>query len=92
MLVLGDALDGRLRLQRAVDAALEGVDALVLPTLPIVAPPIGAGEIVVDPSSQARMTPRAAIDARYRFYSYGDAMLITRPGPFDRGRGPGGEP
>jgi S-adenosylmethionine:tRNA ribosyltransferase-isomerase len=34
---------------------------------------------------------RAAIDARYRFYSYGDAMLITRPGPFDRRQGSGGE-
>ena len=36
------ALDGRRVLRREVDAALRHVDALVLPTLPIVAPPLGA--------------------------------------------------
>ncbi|MEQ1730227.1 MAG: amidase, partial [Vicinamibacterales bacterium] len=36
------ALDARRRLTHQVDAALRGHDALVLPTLPIVAPPLGA--------------------------------------------------
>ena len=36
------AMDGREVLRREVDAALEGCDALLLPTLPIPAPPIGA--------------------------------------------------
>ena len=35
------ALDGRRVLRREVDSSLSGIDALVLPTLPIVAPPIG---------------------------------------------------
>ena len=39
------ALDGRRTLAREVDAALSGVDALLLPTLPIVAPPIGAATV-----------------------------------------------
>ncbi|MEQ1907295.1 MAG: amidase [Vicinamibacterales bacterium] len=41
------ALDGRRVLRREVDSCLSGVDALVLPTLPIVAPPIGAGTVQV---------------------------------------------
>jgi aspartyl-tRNA(Asn)/glutamyl-tRNA(Gln) amidotransferase subunit A len=35
-------------LRRAVDAALERCDALVLPTLPIVAPKLGATEVTMD--------------------------------------------
>jgi aspartyl-tRNA(Asn)/glutamyl-tRNA(Gln) amidotransferase subunit A len=35
-------------LRRAVDAALHGCDALVLPTMPMPAPPIGADTAVVD--------------------------------------------
>jgi aspartyl-tRNA(Asn)/glutamyl-tRNA(Gln) amidotransferase subunit A len=35
-------------LTRAVDAALERCDVLLLPALPIVAPPIGAQSVVVD--------------------------------------------
>lgn len=41
------ATRGRLVLQREVDAALEGHDALVLPTLPIPAPLIGATSVTV---------------------------------------------
>ena len=42
------AMHGRELLRREVDAALEGHDALVLPTLPIPAPPIGAESVVVN--------------------------------------------
>lgn len=42
------ALDTREALRRAVDAALEDCDALVLPTLPIVAPVLGAAEVMMD--------------------------------------------
>lgn len=49
--VLGEdyerAMRGREELTRAVDAALEGVDALLLPTLAIPAPPLGAASIDV---------------------------------------------
>jgi aspartyl-tRNA(Asn)/glutamyl-tRNA(Gln) amidotransferase subunit A len=41
------AIAGREVLRREVDAALEGRDALVLPTLPIPAPPIGANTVRV---------------------------------------------
>jgi aspartyl-tRNA(Asn)/glutamyl-tRNA(Gln) amidotransferase subunit A len=42
------ALRGRAALRHAVDRALEGVDALLLPSLPIAAPPIGAASVDVD--------------------------------------------
>jgi aspartyl-tRNA(Asn)/glutamyl-tRNA(Gln) amidotransferase subunit A len=46
------ALSEREVLRHEVDAALEGRDALVLPTLPIPAPPIGADTIVIDGAEQ----------------------------------------
>jgi aspartyl-tRNA(Asn)/glutamyl-tRNA(Gln) amidotransferase subunit A len=46
------ALHGRTALQRAVDRALEGLDALVLPALAIGAPPLGATSVVIDGVSQ----------------------------------------
>ena len=39
---------GRTVLRREVDAALRGCDALLVPTVPITAPPIGAGEMEID--------------------------------------------
>jgi aspartyl-tRNA(Asn)/glutamyl-tRNA(Gln) amidotransferase subunit A len=42
------ALNAREVLRREVDAALGGCDALVLPTLPIPAPPIGAETLVIN--------------------------------------------
>ena len=42
------ARDMRDELSRAVDAALDGCDALVLPTLPIVAPVLGTQEVAMD--------------------------------------------
>jgi aspartyl-tRNA(Asn)/glutamyl-tRNA(Gln) amidotransferase subunit A len=42
------AIHGRAALRRAVDRALEGLDALLLPSLAIPAPPIGAASIDVD--------------------------------------------
>ena len=41
------ALEGRRTLHREVDGALSGNDALLLPTLPIVAPPLGANFVQV---------------------------------------------
>ena len=42
------ATDGRERLRAEVDAALADCDALLLPTLPIPAPPIGAEHLVIN--------------------------------------------
>ena len=47
------ALAGREVLRREVDAALAGHDALVLPTLPIPAPPIGAASVQIGASEGA---------------------------------------
>jgi aspartyl-tRNA(Asn)/glutamyl-tRNA(Gln) amidotransferase subunit A len=41
------ALEGREVLRREVDAALEGCDALLLPTLPIPAPPLSATSVAL---------------------------------------------
>jgi aspartyl-tRNA(Asn)/glutamyl-tRNA(Gln) amidotransferase subunit A len=46
------ALDGRRLLRNEVDRAMIGNDALVLPTLPILAPPIGAPMVDIGASSQ----------------------------------------
>lgn len=46
------AMTGRDHLKREVDAALTGVDALVLPTLPIPAPPLGAATIAVGDATE----------------------------------------
>jgi len=42
------ALNGRNQLRREVDDALSWHDVLVLPTLPIVAPPLGAPTVTID--------------------------------------------
>jgi aspartyl-tRNA(Asn)/glutamyl-tRNA(Gln) amidotransferase subunit A len=46
------AMQARAVLRRAVDRSLEGIDALVLPTLPIAAPPLGAASVDVDGSKE----------------------------------------
>ena len=46
------ALNARQVLRREVDAALAGRDALVLPTLPIPAPPIGAETVAINGSDE----------------------------------------
>jgi Asp-tRNA(Asn)/Glu-tRNA(Gln) amidotransferase A subunit family amidase len=42
------AMHARTVLRRAVDRALDGVDALLLPALPIGAPPLGASSVDID--------------------------------------------
>jgi aspartyl-tRNA(Asn)/glutamyl-tRNA(Gln) amidotransferase subunit A len=46
------AMRGREILRQEVEAALAGVDALVLPAVPIPAPPIGAESVMVDTTMQ----------------------------------------
>jgi aspartyl-tRNA(Asn)/glutamyl-tRNA(Gln) amidotransferase subunit A len=46
------ALEGREALRREVDAALSGYDALMLPTVPIPAPPIGASTVDINGSRE----------------------------------------
>jgi Asp-tRNA(Asn)/Glu-tRNA(Gln) amidotransferase A subunit family amidase len=51
----------RERLRHEVDAALAGCDALLLPTLPILAPPLGASEVPVSPDGTRRIAVRTAM-------------------------------
>ena len=51
------AREMRARLRTAVDASLERCDALVLPTLPIVAPPLGAAEVAVGAGQTLAIRP-----------------------------------
>lgn len=46
------AMHARLALRRAVDRALNGLDALLLPALPIGAPPLGAASVPIDGASE----------------------------------------
>ena len=55
------ARDMREVLTRAVDSALEGCSALVLPTLPIVAPVLGAAEVTMDAGPSSTLLVRAAM-------------------------------
>ena len=47
------AMHGRALLRRAVDRALEGADALMLPAMAIGAPPLGASSVSVDGHTEA---------------------------------------
>jgi Asp-tRNA(Asn)/Glu-tRNA(Gln) amidotransferase A subunit family amidase len=65
---------------RNVDAALTGVDALVLPTLPIVAPPLGAGDLTIEPG--AASTPvRAAMLKHTQPFNFSGHPAISIPLP-----------
>jgi aspartyl-tRNA(Asn)/glutamyl-tRNA(Gln) amidotransferase subunit A len=55
------AMDTRSTLRQAVDAALDGWDALILPTLPIVAPLIGAEALRIDPATSTSTPVRSAM-------------------------------
>jgi aspartyl-tRNA(Asn)/glutamyl-tRNA(Gln) amidotransferase subunit A len=46
------AMEGRALLRREVDAALTGCNAIMLPTLPIAAPPVGAESLIVNGASE----------------------------------------
>ena len=55
-----DALEAQEAIAAAVDRALADCDALVLATLPIVAPPLGTGDMSIDPA-EPPMPVRAAM-------------------------------
>ena len=66
-------------LARAVDAALENADALILPTLPIVAPPIGSAEVDLDPDRGTRMNVRAAMLRHTQLFNMTGHPAISLP-------------
>jgi aspartyl-tRNA(Asn)/glutamyl-tRNA(Gln) amidotransferase subunit A len=73
------ARDTREVLHRAVDAALERCDALVLPTLPIVAPKLGVAEVTMD-NGQA-LPVRAAMLRLTQLFNITGHPAISLPIP-----------
>lgn len=69
----------RIALTEAVDTALGGCQALVLPTLPIVAPLIGAADVQVGPTSQDTMPVRAAMLRMTQLFNLTGHPAITVP-------------
>ena len=73
------ALEARERLRAAVDAALEGCDALLLPTLAIVAPTLGAPDVTM---SDGRQLPvRAAMLRLTQLFNVTGHPAISLPVP-----------
>ena len=76
-----DALAQCRRLARAVDALFDNADALILPTLPIVAPTIGATEIVVDPADATPQPVRAVMLRLTQLFNLTGHPAISVPLP-----------
>lgn len=70
----------RRTLRASVDRALEGVDALVLPTLPIVAPPLGA-EVIVVGANATDVPVRAAMLKHTQPFNMTGHPAVTVPAP-----------
>jgi aspartyl-tRNA(Asn)/glutamyl-tRNA(Gln) amidotransferase subunit A len=73
------ARETRLDLRRAVDEQLEGCDALVLTTLPIVAPPLGADEVPVDAEGLVRLPVRSAMLRHTQLFNLTGHPAISLP-------------
>ena len=77
------ARETRLELRRVVDEQLEACDALVLATLPIVAPPLGADEVPVDEHGLERLPVRSAMLRHTQLFNLTGhpAISLPLPGP-----------
>lgn len=73
------ARDTRIALRTAVDAALEGCSALVLPTLPIVAPVRGSSDVAMD--NGERLPVRAAMLRLTQLFNMTGHPAISLPVP-----------
>jgi aspartyl-tRNA(Asn)/glutamyl-tRNA(Gln) amidotransferase subunit A len=69
----------RLTFIDAVDAALTSCHALVLPTLPILAPRIGVSEVMLDPIHHQTMAVRAAMLRLTQLFNLTGHPAITLP-------------
>ncbi len=76
-----DARDEADRLRDAVDALLNDCDALVLPTLPIVAPPIGLAEMTIDPMVPGSTPIRSAMLRQTQPFNLTGHPAISLPIP-----------
>jgi len=69
----------RAQLAREVNALLADGDALVLPTLPILAPPIGASTVTPDPREGTSLTVRAAMLKHTQLFNLTGHPAISLP-------------
>jgi aspartyl-tRNA(Asn)/glutamyl-tRNA(Gln) amidotransferase subunit A len=74
-----DALAEVRALERLVDNLFVGSDALVLPTLPLVAPHLGASDIALDPASAERTTVRAAMLRNTQLFNMSGHPAVSLP-------------
>lgn len=63
----------------AVDAALEDCDALVLPTLPILAPQLGSTDVVIDPAEGSILPVRGAMLRLTQLFNLTGHPAVTLP-------------
>jgi aspartyl-tRNA(Asn)/glutamyl-tRNA(Gln) amidotransferase subunit A len=79
------AMQNRQTLTRAVDAALDGCDALVLPTLPIVAPKLGEAEVTFElpMGGTDKLTARMALLRLTQLFNLTGHPAISLPIPSD---------
>ncbi|MDB4874480.1 MAG: hypothetical protein JWM41_926 [Gemmatimonadetes bacterium] len=75
------AMDTRELLMRAVDSAFDGCSALVLPTLPIVAPMHGAVDVTMDARSGETLLVRAAMLRLTQLFNVTGHPAISIPIP-----------
>jgi len=75
------AREAREALRKAVDAAFDGVSTLVLPTLPVVAPVLGATDVTMD--SGEKLVVRAAMLRLTQLFNMTGHPAISLPVPAD---------
>jgi aspartyl-tRNA(Asn)/glutamyl-tRNA(Gln) amidotransferase subunit A len=68
------------QLRHAVDALLARADAIVLPTLPIVAPKLGLSDIAIDPAIGSPVPVRSAMLRQTQPFNLTGHPAITMPG------------
>jgi aspartyl-tRNA(Asn)/glutamyl-tRNA(Gln) amidotransferase subunit A len=73
------ARETRLEWRRRVDAALEDCDALLLPTLPIVAPPLGAIDVAIDPDESHTVPVRSAMLRQTQLFNITGHPAVSLP-------------
>lgn len=73
------AREVRAALRTAVDTALVDCDALVLPTLPIVAPVLGAAEVTMDAAGAPTLAVRAAMLRLTQLFNISGHPAISLP-------------
>lgn len=79
------AMENRATLFRAVERALEGCDALILPTLPIVAPRLGESDVTFEVATGGteKLTARMALLRLTQLFNLTGHPAITLPIPSD---------